>query len=317
MVKSVLLIRAVNGDWRRTDCIEHVVPAGEPLPPVEEVTLLIQHALLNVLAGTKPPVWVRHRWTGSDKSLDAIAAMFAIHGLLEPTYKAFLQLIHRGHATPRMEQHAPVPDDVDIEEHALATLQEEYPTTAPQTDNTDYSKRNAIDREKAWAWISSSPFASLLLMKLVLTPLMSLLYKQLELGSEAWELKQRAEQAKWCLEGNHTWRRGFTLLVAAQQKLEGEFFAVIGNLFSEKHHWTHFPTGSNTEAFRHKAFVVLSRAAAAVHALLRVPHQTYPIKLFLLVDTDSERAATSASQLARDPSCVQDGFSQKLLEQYA
>eukprot|EP00971_Amphidinium_carterae_P133246 2638808-Amphidinium_carterae.1 len=309
--KSVLLINAANGDWRRRDCIEYLVPADKPIPPLQETILQVQHALLSVLTASKPCTWPRHRWTGSDKSLASIALIDAVHGLLEPTYKAFLGLVSGAQPPPKVH-HLGLTEAM-TEEQALVNLAEDAgvdPTSTGQ--NIDFSKRNALDREKAWAWVKTAPLPRLWLMRLVLGPLMTLLYKQLELSSENFEVKQQASQAKSCMEGSARWSREFRLLTAAQLTLESQFFDCIGDLFTGKQHWEHFGPECSTLSFNAKAFRVLSRASAAVYALLKMAHQTYPIKMFLLLNPDPEESAAVARQLENDPACVKDLFAQKL-----
>eukprot|EP00971_Amphidinium_carterae_P170973 3388267-Amphidinium_carterae.1 len=41
-------------------------------------------------------------------------------------------------------------------------------------------------------------------------------------------------------------------------------------------------------------------------------HQTYPMKMFLLLNPDPEQSAAVARQLEKDPACVKDLFAQKL-----
>eukprot|EP00971_Amphidinium_carterae_P176442 3498431-Amphidinium_carterae.2 len=63
--------------------------------------------------------------------------------------------------------------------------------------------------------------------------------------------------------------------------------------------------------FRTKAFRLISRASAGVFQLLSVPHKAYPYRVFLLLADPSLK-----SVLAREPNCLRDKFSQKLLDLY-
>ena len=315
----VKLLTAVNGDWRRTDTLEHYWnPRWGPTPSASDIKSMMTSALLTTVTGNKPHLWPRHRWTGFREAVADVCMLAAVHGLLHPVYQCFLSMMQK------------VPHTIAAGEAAGST-QHEGPEAAAsgeplleeQTDpalggdhhhvfgdeGTDYinpAVRNAKDRALAWEWVQLQPLGTLTMIALSLQPLERLQAQYFKHAGVEWELEQRARVAE-ALNGGAASRRLYRLQVAAELQLEREFLESLKAIWKSREKWSLLPTRNWTVRDRACAFRMLSMLGACIHKLLVLPHQTFPFQLFRLLH-EPELGPTLAAQ----PDCCKDEWTRSL-----
>eukprot|EP00971_Amphidinium_carterae_P351000 6491847-Amphidinium_carterae.1 len=326
MVKGVLALSILNGDWQDDEFILHYVEPGQEVPCFDTIQPQVEHCLLTLFASCKPPIWPRHRWKGSELSVAHIALFDAVHGLLRPIFQVYLQLVgNPQHVTPAVD--VCLGEDLGYEQSVLATGQAgdqdsmvclhtsgdpadqvSLEMTLEQTDAADHAKRHAKQRQLAFAWVNSSSFPHLLLMGLVLRPFSELLNMQLAICKDKWELLERGSMAKAMLGGSmNLGSRKYGLVEAALGNLEAAFFKELNVLFNSTHIWQMFPQRVHNMSFRAEGFKMLARAGASVYQLYAHPHKTYPYKCFQML-----HSAAAATEIASAPACVKDAWTSDL-----
>ena len=327
--RRVLLLQVANGDWRNAGVIEHYVPSCVDHFDEETICATVERSLVAALANGQPPVWPRHRWTGSDEAVDVLGIMFALHDLFHHVYARFLAMVggrrqgeqeDEDRAVSGTQPEGPPPPPENM---AASTIPEDsdpalLPNRPPVADTSEpqpepnSAEQNAKQRQQAWSWISSDPLSRLVLMRITLFPLSTLIQQQLELGSHDYEQKERAKMAVAMSQGDsRVQARDYPLGVAAMGTLEAKFHDSLNQLWQHSPLWSLIPPKKRTVQTRALAFRLLSRAAASVHHLLSESHQTCPVRLYkLLADPDL------APTLAEQPPCVKDSWTQALQKQY-
>eukprot|EP00971_Amphidinium_carterae_P036653 720348-Amphidinium_carterae.1 len=318
-VTQLLLWTILTGDWRKADCIEYLVCPDAKLPAQVEVIQLVTQTLLKVLSSCMPPIYPRHRWTGADKAVKWVGLWDAVHSLLHPVYKKFLQLVHHSTSSSEIpmsssghEPHVLNAEGLEAADAQTEIVQSSHVHGLDEQSSASFAERNSRDRALAWQWVDQRPFADVWLITILLEHLSELLHAQLELSGLEWERKQRAKLAEAIFEGRDTANaRTFRLVVAGKGSLESRFQDQMKALCKSESSWRHFPLSAMNMEFRSKAFRLISRASAGVFQLLSVPHKAYPYRVFQLLSD-----ASLKSVLAREPSCLRDQFSQMLLDAY-
>ena len=319
MYKQILLLCIVNGDWRKTD-VEYLVPLGQPLPPREEIAELMVQTLVTVLCGSRPHIWPRHRWIGSQEACCDIGLLCCVHGLLLPSYKLLLQrLSHTQAQTPKVDPHVHatvllplVADDATHLDPADEHVAPRDPHEARAVETEDWAQKNAKERALAWQWISKDAFPDVCLLKLVLDPLTELLGGQLQLSGESWDIHQQALLAQSMLQGDiPLFKRSLRLLEAGNGTLENKFFQHIQGLYTNKNTWQFFPNKVCKNNLKVNAFKLLSRAAGSVFYLFALPHQHFPFVLFKLLHDPH-----LGQELAESPDCLKDSWSLSMQKQF-
>ena len=261
---------------------------------------------------------------GAQEALGNIAILAAIHGLLQPSFATFMQMLSAPGSKGLFPQHAsdatvlPLAATADtnapppMPEAASSSAQAIDPPETAQGQSQEFAKKNAQDRGTASQWIHTDPLADLIAMAAIIDPFSQLMHSQLAQSSFAWEEQQQANQAR-AMSANqqHQPQRQYSLVEAAKGTLENRFHQQVAAVFKDKELWSIVPDSACTSRWRTNAFKVLSRGAAAVHQLISVPHQGFPYQTFLLLE-DPAKSATIAAQ----PVCLKDGFTRSLASQW-
>eukprot|EP00971_Amphidinium_carterae_P106252 2104484-Amphidinium_carterae.2 len=314
--KIVLLKSTFNGDWRNIEALEYVTADRHSISLVN-LRSQMESILLDTLGSSQPVLFPRHRWTGTEDSLSALCALFAVHGLMKPTFCRFVSSLKTS-AVKSLDQcsssmtagaAAGVLESaqLDVEMSMVeAGLQaqiagvEGASSANNAVDGATYSKLCAKNRQKTLDWLDTAPYHRLLLMLLVCVPLTDLLHEQLRTSSEDWESEQRALLASAMLDGVCSFSsRTYQLLLAAKGLLEQKFFDALSKLLHSTV-WNVFPAECTNNAFRGMGCRLLMRAGAVIHELLADPHCKYPVKLFDLVHPTTTVAAET---MASEPDC--------------
>ena len=302
---------------------------------VESIRRQFTRALLAALAGSAPSTSPRHRWAGIDLSLDELGIFMAVHGVLLHAYQAFL--IACGHSAarnwdsrrPRLElpalddagdggagdvgeaeaDDADNAEEVQPEPDAAANPQLGLPIQ--QEGDVDWAALNNKFRRGGFAFIKRMPLGGLMLLRRIAEPFRVLFAEHFRLGSEAWELKQRAQDAKAIGADDVSQQRQYRVVVAALHTLEDEFVARVYELLTNADVWQHLPQGSQSVRFQALAFRLLSRMGCAAQELLRRPHESFPIRLFLLLADP-----TLADLFANADACEMDEFTARFVDTF-
>ena len=325
--KVCLLMRVMNGDWRDHKHIQYYTDKVDSLQNKELVLQWMTSVLLEVYVSRKPFVYPRHRWTGSDRSIDWVGAMEICHGLFTATYTQFLQLLAKPSTSrashPPATVNLPVPEaEVDDGDHGFAPFpmagdadlevdETDYPDPDMPHAVVDHAALLAKDRWHAQQWISGGILANLHIMRTVLEPMQEMLTAQFHLNSSEFELEQ---QAMACQQGPGEGVRHFMLTKAASQEIEKNFFAKITTLFNDPGKWSHLPDPALTTKNNCKIFRLLSRSGCLVHQLYAHNHTIYPTKVFRLLH---EPHMAHEVQPQDPQSCLLDPWSSKMAVEHA
>eukprot|EP00971_Amphidinium_carterae_P352813 6492740-Amphidinium_carterae.1 len=157
----------------------------------------------------------------------------------------------------------------------------------------------------AHTWLQGDVETALALMKIVVVPLSDLLYKHLATSGLEFEQGERCKVAEKLMAGGSTIAdRSSPMLLACYQVFETEFQDCVRCLLMREDVWSLLlqPT-AKTIGSKALAHTLLSRAGAAVHQLLSVPHQQYPMKTYRLI-----KEPEFGEAIASDKQCVKDNF---------
>eukprot|EP00971_Amphidinium_carterae_P345902 6487089-Amphidinium_carterae.2 len=313
----------MNGDWRKENCIQYYKSAPGALEDNDLIYQKVVATILEVYVSSRPLVFPRHRWTGSDVSIDWIGAMESCHSLFSMVYTKFLSLLAgvACHQSPLGDRDAQAslgaPPAIDVEAEPYGHQEQDYvefgASHAHQEDNTasDYAAQMAKDRKLSKAWLETKPFGNLMIIRTVIQPLLELLYSQFELNSPEWEI---AEQAKATVVDDTpvqhiTPNRQYKVTIAASQVLEEKFFSKLSHLLSCKDHWKYLPLEKFTTKTRCTILKLLSKAGCAVHQVYADPHTHFPVAMFNML-----QQPLLARELRSKPSCVKDSWSKKMTD---
>ena len=126
--QRVLLATLPNGNWANHDAVEWYMPLGTPRERVDgsRVSAMLEAGLCYCLIGSKPHLWQRHRWLGSEIAVEELGKLQMVHGLLVPVYTRFLERFSSTRMVPNVGACAvgsgPLPieagaDDVEPTDH--------------------------------------------------------------------------------------------------------------------------------------------------------------------------------------------------------
>eukprot|EP00971_Amphidinium_carterae_P195205 3873604-Amphidinium_carterae.2 len=331
LTNQALLLSLPNGDWRVQDEVQVFLPLGMRQQPVNKthISKVLTASLLFVLCSKKPSLFVRHRWTGADIAVDEIARLQGIHGLLQPVWKRFVAALgKRNGKAANSDDVAPDPASSSVvpavqesdSANLLAKSEGDVPDpslhiASEQVEKQRSSLEHSKDLQAASTLISRGPWSELVLCRLTMQPLTLLLQAQLEVASASYEMEQRACAAEHILSGDvdidGRAPREYMFTIDAAGCLEATYLEqvhcimhtpVLWNLVEEKH----FNAGFNSWAFQ-----ILSRQACLVYVDIAHDHKLYPTCLFQLL-----KEPAKAPDLASEPKCVMDPWSQDLLQKF-
>ena len=332
LLNRLLLCRLPNGLWSDTSVIQIYIPHSQAEPVnVRALANVITSSLCYVLTGSKPHLFARHRWTGCDLAVEELGRLEGIHGLLSSTWERFMV----AHSTPSLqvsdgpacsglgEEADEVPESVwqpantalgtqpvdDREASADQGL--EFVVSSSDAEKHRSPAQHARDRRKAAEWLSAKPFATLVLFRVTMAPLVSLLNAQLGLSSMEWDRKESGKQADQWASGGPIPKRHYMVTMAAQQILERKYFVSLRQLFHEEAEWQLIKEEKHTVEFRALAFRILSRQGALIHLDLQVPHGLPPFSLFSVLHTPE-----LAESVVGTPPCMLDEWSQAVIQKY-
>lgn len=324
-----------NGDWQNLHKIEHYCSGPVPTDEGARNALVanVVRAATSALAHRAPSTFPRSRWTGSELATDDLGLMLSVHGLLQHAYVAFL--VASGHKLARRfvgydwsESRLPVEDgsleqniqppeedeadpaEVDVADNAERPSQEEA-IIDQSLGKVDWQALNHKFRSHGFAFVRNKPLGRLMVLRRCIEPFRVCLAQHFELASERWEVKQRAKEASKLKGDQGDTDREYRVVIAAAGTLEAEFVRRVKELFFDSSLWECLPRSCFTVEFRGFVFRVLSRMGCCAEQLLALPHTSFPVRLFLLLQDDS-----LAEDFAQARDCELDDFSRGFIEQF-
>lgn len=337
--RRALLWQWLNGDWREPSCIQHYIdparPAAQNAPEV--ILRMVTRALILALAPRAPSTFPRHRWTGADAAVDEVGLLCCVHGLLKPTYLAFLVATGFAAARPFFQQaHQPQDDDNLAERDALQDLavdeaddvlpegddeaqggldgdvgQGAADATSTMTGQVDWASLNAKVKKLGFAFVLMPELLSkMVILRQTVEPFRVLLSSHFRLASKAWEVEQLAKATAVGAEEGTS--RQYRIVVAAMMSLELAFLGSVRKRLTDEREWFVLTSmKGQTVALRTLSFRLLSKAGCGVQELLADQHDKFPYKLFLLLEDP-----TLAEVFEAVKPCELDEFSKSFIKHF-
>lgn len=240
-------------------------------------------SLAKYFCASAPRIFPRHKWVGSDETLDYFGRLQSLHQILHKIIKLIYsdigdqqqQSLDDGHMLVPMMGHAPGPDDV-----------------------------KAILRGwklSAFNWCTSSTTMGELFSRIALGPQCRLMVKMLSVSAGNFDKLQ-------CAQLLQTGFRNYRILWAhensAGQHLLEEIFEQMGCDLSEVIPWSMMSVKHVHQLYRMLARV----ATAAAHYVIQ-PQRHYPYRLFALLGQNPEQAERQILDDFHLRPCVLDTFS--------
>lgn len=169
---------------------------------------------------------------------------------------------------------------------------------------TDWAAANKAYRKEAMSWLEKASPSHLIIARMVLTPMMGLLIREVSLASAAWKTKQLHKLAEMFKSGNLAQDalgvEQWPLLSAAFGESERKCLREIADLHNPALYEAISDTDKNIST-KHLVFRLLSREAAAVYQRIEVRHMQIPYELFkLAADPGLSAEVTQSCEPSRD-----------------
>ena len=204
-------------------------PSERARPPREAVAEFLCTGVVTALCANHPGIYPHHRWTGADLACDDLGLIESVHCLLSGTYIRFLVLFQQSLAGKTLAQcalgsairdtaHMLMLEDGggagNLEGQSSSGQADDPAAPASIEAGSDESpaaamaRINAANRRAAARWLSQSPLADLVLIRLTMEPLRQLLTEQLQVAGMCGKWASSAGQRR-------QWRRA--ALVSASE----------------------------------------------------------------------------------------------------
>ena len=242
--KMVRLLSAAGGDWQDREHVQVCWDSSLGAPPlIADIAQTAASQLAAALTSKKPGLWRRDKWTGFKGAVVDIWLLDQVHGLLQPTFTKFLELMGDGGSGCADGDKT---TSLDLHESAMQVVAEEATERVglPVSDapaavvdsgrgSTTWAAQNSKDRAAARKWLASDPSSVLTLMVSAMGPLEKLFHKQFEMSGQRHTTVERAAAAKAHLAGTPPPPQSSRLSVAADCRLEQTFYTELQALFED------------------------------------------------------------------------------------
>ena len=321
MVRRSMVTLFLPGDWRNEEEVEYYfhMPGIDDQLPEEDLKPVIAAGVARALANRQFTTYPRNRWVGFDLSIGQLGILEVAHGLLRHTFIKFCS----SYAQPqRAAAGAPgggalaiegEGDDEDFDAPADAAAGEPNPAVgaaqAGQQAASDFAKQNEKHRRVALGYALTKPLGRIMLLRKIFDPFRALLNSLIHISSDTWERRQAADEAKYIM-GQGGQGRKFRVTIAASQELENKFATGMRDL-GRPQEWEHLPAKHMHRRMRGLAFRMMSRGLCTVQYFLTLPHDIFPLKLFLALD-EPDFLSTSRDT----PECEMDLFTRDFISKF-
>ena len=330
------------GDWRKTDVVEVYVTPGTQFS-CEHILQTVVSGLCYALCNSQFSLYPRHRWLGADQAVDQVSMLQAIFGLATAVYQKFLvecgdrgsrdPTSHARSATvpetdplcPPLQQGQPVSGDANpvldtpafpSTEHSFPRLDEAGPDQHGgeqnrQADPGAQALINARRRRVAWAWLETSPWWRLIIIRQLMQPASHLLHAYVARSGEKWQIQQHIAMVKQQPPEQPAMSRKAPLLEYVSLVAEKSCLAQLQEVMASTS-WQWVPQVAWNLECQGLTFRLASRQGCLVHELLVLPTKRYPLKLFNLLVLDD-----FASTVLAEMPCMLDPFTAAFVKHFS
>lgn len=315
LARSVLL-RLVNGCWADASVVTH--KCSGCCSSASDCRSKISKHLVRMIAGSVPTIWPKGRWTGAEDAICWLGLCESVHSLLSTAFiewaggraaasgtgpvarRAALLAIEAGPYAFRRDDVAAGQEAPDGEGDGGGPVG--GAEAAAHTNNADPGKSGSIDwtqRRKEQSryrflgrtWLQRNgggqALSSMYMVRVVLAPLAGMIHNHLQVAGTEWELKQErrqisATQASAAVLGERVLARDYHALMAAENTFEQQCMDEVRDAMTNRKLWENFPPSCKLDAYRTRAFCMLSAAGCLCHEQMSV-HSQYPWKAFRLL----------------------------------
>lgn len=281
--QRIVLSHFFNGDLEDAEHIDFWTTALNPSK--EQILQDFWAWVVPALVPSKADLFPRGKWTNSELCIDWFALIDCHHQLLGPTVSAWLGVTVAGSSAVEGDSDALL--SLESDPHTLGDLvlqdaveseneAEHAPLAAEKEDkSTEWAKKRQTFRKRFQEWSAASPAASLVVMRIAITPSINFTYALLNLVGEKWE----KEQQKKLLSGE---KRSYPVLEAARGTLLQDFWRGMKAAFHTAA--VAIPSQCWTRTFQVLLFKMLSCIGTAMAVHVQVRWQSFPVRLFSLLD---------------------------------
>jgi len=323
-VRRAMIQVYLTGDWRNDAEVEYYFQQPGLDDQIDEGKLrhMIALGVARTLANRQIHVYPRHRWVGFDLSIDQLGLLESTHAILRHSFRRFCLQFGPHPRRTSIAPSAEVPDQLALEdgveeggdEQAPGQRAQEggdvgAPAAAAAAGLESFAEQNERHRKIASNYLQTMPLGRLMILRTIFEPFRKLLNRLIHISSDSWDSAQAAKEAKHML-GTESEPRQFRVQIAARQELENEFAVEVARIVDPEC-WKYMPVRNMDLQTRGLVFRLISRSKCTVDALLRLPHDTFPTRLFLALD-DPE----VGEMLANSAECELDAFSKTFIAKF-
>ena len=328
--KQVVLRSFVSGDGQKTRrrVLFHLLPnssmveEGEITIWVDTLDGVNQNALKTSVADSMVEalmpralrVLIRSKWGSSESAICDAGIIEMCHGLLAPTFKAWVRCLGRGSAKKLAvaaigalrDGGAGADERMDEE----GGYEGEEAESAGNANASSYAERLNQHMKIAGEFLSSTeptPHSFFVLANNILRPLQTMLRKHCHMTSDGFEAKQRVNAAKRAKEGRIGINRLFPIAVMADGILERHCSEKLKCLLFNHLMW-HLIRPAECNNFNTSlAFIMISDAGSVISREVTMANASFPTRLFKLLQ-QPELGKTMEDV----PGCLKDRFTKEL-----
>jgi hypothetical protein len=287
--RRAVLEARVKDDWQTPD-ISIVVASGVSDDEVEVQIAAWCEEVASALVPSHLKVFARNRWCTSSPTSGDLFLLSLCHGLLKDVIPVWLRSFGHTASTSCWD---------DLGEILLDDLEGE----------AYWAAFNSKQRGDAMRFSQAArTVPCIALWHKTMQPCVRLVDAFLRYASDDWDNNEMQDVACGL-------PRTFRTLDAANGKILQHFMESMRSALFEASEWTFLPFEHQTGFEQSLAFTMIAKGITGIHRHLSSRFQGYPYRLWLLLDTSRDVAATAASILS-DPPCMRCPFTARFLQQY-
>ena len=290
--RALIFETLFNGDLRDKSHVWHFCGAGSSCPGCLDANSALSKMVnegLDALLPAPPRMYPRKSWLGADDAIDDIAVLELCHGLLSAVLP---QVLGKRCREPDAEGHLlPVQRDPEPDVGVALAVQ-------PSAGSNAREARVVLDdlEPATFEYI----WAQLVVVREVVGTLNNIMCDFLARSSSAWDAQQD-------LQRSHGEEGGFRLACTFQGRSTEKALGVFSQMLTNANFWELVPAQARVDpVFASESLRLISRAGAAVHALLRAPTKLYPYKLCGLLLNDEDRSPLAFAEEILEEQCLWD-----------
>lgn len=287
-------------------------------PSREKILEAFWQFAIPALVPSKAPMFPRGKWTNTELAIDWYALLAAHNSLLGPAVQQWLGGPAKGDPVGSNAETVnynagwlscltdPVTDQPQSRLQPLQNFNEDDAQEGPvpvqaeselnvdkgKDPKTDWTEKRKQFKNRFQLWAATSPIGFLVAMRISISPAVHLTYSLLSLVGDNWEKKQQTK----LLEGSP---RSFPALEASRQKPLANFFVGMHEAFHKENYA--LPSHCWTRKLQVLLFRMMSCITASMTLHLQARWQSYPVRLFRVLDGFDDSRAVAECRSLLDP----------------